>query len=253
MKHIFSMGGIVLSVLCALVAVVIFAAPAAAQETSPQMNRTITVTGTGAAFGEPDIAYFEAGIDVVSENIADATAQSSATIQAITDALIAAGVDTLDIRTAGFNIYREDRMPSMAASSSDPADSQVVAVYHVNNILSVTVRDVSRLGELLNLAITSGANMINTVQYSFSDPAVYEAQARETAMADARTRAEQLAQLAGVQLGEVVSVVEGGNVSLPMFSADFSARAVGGGGNIPVSGGSLAVNVSLQVVFAIAG
>ena len=124
--------------------------------------------------------------------------------------------------------------------------------YHVNNQVNVAVRDVTRLGDVLDKVAAAGANNVYGVSFSVADTTTLQSDARAKAFADAKARAESLAKLAGVSLGEVVSVSEiigGPNV---MYDSPRMAAAAGlGGGGAPIQPGELEVNMSIQVTFAI--
>jgi hypothetical protein len=110
----------------------------------------------------------------------------------------------------------------------------------------VTVRDLPSLGSVLNDAVKAGANNISGVSLSVADQAALEADAREKAVADAKTRAQALAELSGVTLGEVVSVSEVIGGVVPVFD-----RGLGGGGGAPIQPGTIEVRMQVQASFAI--
>ncbi len=206
--------------------------------------RTVSVVGTGTAYGEPDMAIFEAGVNVVSEDVAAANAAANEEMATILEALVGAGVAEHDIRTVGFNIWREERY--------SPEGQPTTPVFRVVNTVRVTVREVDRVGELLGLSIGAGANSIGSVQYTLEDPAQLENAARERAMRTLRDRAERLAGLAGVSLGEVLSISETPDFypmpPVPAFDMDESAVR---GADVPVAAGQLSVTVTLQVTFGL--
>ena len=120
----------------------------------------------------------------------------------------------------------------------------------MNNQVDVTVRDVSKLGDILDKAVASGANSIYGVSFSVDDTSKLEADARSRAITDAKARAASLAQLAGVNLGDVVSISEVIGGTGPIFSPASAAMGLGGGG-APIQPGELSVDMSVQVTFAI--
>jgi uncharacterized protein YggE len=116
--------------------------------------------------------------------------------------------------------------------------------------VNVTVRDVNTLGDVLDKAVAAGANNIYGISFSVDDTTKLQADARAKAVADAKSRAESLAKLAGVTLGDVVSVSEVIGSSVPMYDAPRAAMGMGGGG-APVQPGEMEVSMSIQVTFAI--
>lgn len=211
------------------------------QATTP---RSITVIGQGTAYAAPDIAYMSVGVDVINTDVITAVNDGNTNIQAIIDALTAAGVAPEDIRTEYYNIYREG-----SYGPATPGVEQPPANYHVTNVINVTVRDVTQIGSLLATAVTAGANVVNNISFDISERSALQTDARSAAFADATARATEIAGLVGGTLGEVLSVQEGDAGYYPLASAE---RAQGsGGGSVPIAGGTLSVNVTLTVTFAI--
>ncbi|GIK63399.1 MAG: hypothetical protein BroJett018_11930 [Chloroflexota bacterium] len=211
------------------------------QTTTP---RSITVIGQGTAYSAPDIAYMSVGVDVINTDVITAVNDANTNIQAVIDALQGAGVAAEDIRTEYYNIYREGSYGPVAEGMEQPP-----ANYHVTNVINVTVRDVTQIGNLLATAVTAGANVVNNISFDISERSALQTDARTAAFADATARATELAGLVGATLGEVLSVQEGDGGYYPLASAE---RAQGGGaGNVPIAGGTLSVSVTLTVTFAI--
>jgi uncharacterized protein YggE len=150
-----------------------------------------------------------------------------------------------DIQTSHYGIYFEREPYPLPAREGGPA-LEGQGVYHVSNMLEVTVRDVNLAGDVLDGVVEAGANQVYGVTFTVSDDSKWQSEARKNAVADARARAEELAALTGVTLGEVqiVSEVIGGG-PVPIAYAE---RAMGGGGIAP---GELEMSTQVQVTFAI--
>jgi uncharacterized protein len=202
-----------------------------------QMDSTgITVTGTGISYGEPDMAIVDLGVDTVDADITVANTKTDEVVEALMAVFKKLGIDDKDIRTSYYNVYRE--------TPYTPEGTTGEAVYHVQNIMSITVRDISKVGQLLSDSIAAGANVVNGVQYTLSNPEELAKEARELAMKDALSKAQELATLANVELGDIVMIMDASyNTSVPMPAME--ARAA------PVAAGQLAINVTLNVRFEI--
>jgi len=242
-KWYFLVGGLT---ALAIVAGVILSAIPGVSATSTQASeagapRTITAVGAGSASASPDVATAQIGVETQSSAPEEATLQNEERIKAVVEALKAAGIDPKDIQTTYYNLWAEQRY--------DPEKGQPTGeyVYHVGNGLSVKIRDLSKVGAILSSAVEAGANNISGVSFSIEDTSALEAEAREKAVADAEARAESLARLSGVELGEValVSEVIGGPVTV------FAERAMGGGGGVSIEPGQLEVSMQVQMSFAI--
>lgn len=202
-----------------------------------QAQSGITVTGSGTAYGEPDIAIIELGVNIANEDISTATDEANNSIKQIMDVLRQNGIDSKDIRTSYFNIWTEE-----------PYDGQPLRQYRVNNILRITVRDVSKVGDVLSQALDAGANMVNSIQYAIAETNALAAQARELAMQNARAKAEQLASLSGVSLGAVEMITD--TVAGPNYPEALYEMQVSGS-SPSVSAGQLAISALIQVRYTI--
>ena len=216
-----------------------------AQEASASgaVPRTITVVGQGKVHLKPDIATINVGAEARADVVSAAKAEVDDQIAAITAALKAAGVAEKDIQTSHYGIYFE-REPMPVMSEGLATESQ--GGYVVSTLLQVTIRDVEKAGEVLDAVVQAGANQVYGVTFTVSDESTWESQARAEAMADARSRAQELAGLAGVELGDVLTVSEViGSSPVPALMAE---RAMGGGGIAP---GELELGTQIQVTFAV--
>ena len=211
------------------------------------MDHAISVSGQGIVYGEPDLVVVEMGINVNNKDAAAATAEANGIIDSIRTALAVFDIDNKDIRTSQFNIWPDQRY--------DNSGQPVETTFRVNHILSITVRDTETVGDVLAESINSGANSVQNIRYTFADSKELQKEARAAAMETAREKAQQLADLAGVTLGKVIRIDEGssgGGMPTPMPVARM-AFANEMADSVPVSGGQLAVQVNLFVVYDISG
>ena len=204
----------------------------------------ISVMGTGEVRAEPDIATVSTGVEVRAQSVAEARARAADAANAVVAALLAEGVEEGDIRTVDFYIYPEydyrDETPRVSG-------------YTVSNTVQVTVRDVDRIGELIDAVAAAGGDAVrfNGISFAREDPGALAREARELAIADARAKAEQLAELTGVSLGSVVSVAET-SWAAPLVGLSPGAEfAVQDSAATSIQPGTSAVTVSVQAVWAI--
>lgn len=213
------------------------------------LPRTVTVVGEGSVKIKPNVAYASIGVETLNESIQQATSESTKTMEQIVAALKAAGIAEKDMQTSGFSVW-VDRSRSMEGELTGQA------VYHVTNMVSVTIRDLDKVGEILEKAMGAGANMINSVSFGIDQPEALQKEARQKAAADALAKAQELAALHNAQLGELVSVSEivgsGGGYYASGTDALLGAYRMGmGGGAGPISPGELELALKLQVVYAL--
>lgn len=233
-----SLQRIVIVVMIGLLAA--FAGAAGAQDYPPG---SLTVDGYGQAFGAPDVAIVQLGVQNSSTDVLQAYNSTNSVVESLIAALIDAGIAEADIQTTGLYMYQDTPYnPQTGEPSNEP-------IYRVQNSLNVTVRDVQQVGAVINAGVAAGANNIGGITFSIADPAELEQEARAVAIDNARQRAEQLASLMGVTLGDPTIIVEANDGSSPIFY-DRIQSAMGGGG-APVQEGQLSVAVRVRVTFNI--
>ena len=208
---------------------------------------TLTVSGSGDAAGAPDLAFLRLGVQASDEDVLLAFNSSNETTAAIVDAMLALGIDRVDIRTDGLTLYQDRPYDPY----SDVEDAR--RIYWAENTLGVTLRDVALVGRALGAGVQAGANTIDRLSFSISDSAALEARARELAFADARARAEHLAALSGMRLGQVISISEVSRDTRPAALAyrAYAMEDAGGGGAATVEEGQLNVYVEFRITWAL--
>ncbi|MEZ4865246.1 MAG: SIMPL domain-containing protein [Caldilineaceae bacterium] len=204
--------------------------------------RTITVVGEGKVSIKPDTAQANIGVEVVKPTVKEASAENKQIFETMLAALKEQGIAEKDIQTSGFNIWAE--------RTSDPGSTEMKTLYHVTNNVTVIIRDLDKVGNVLDAAIEAGANNIYGVNFSLDKMDAAQSQAREAAIQNANAKAEELAQLTNVKVGEVVSVSEVIGGGYPM--AAYAMQSGLGGGAAPISPGELQVTLQVQVTYMIA-
>jgi uncharacterized protein YggE len=204
-------------------------------------ERTITVIGHGEVTAKPDALSTTLGVEAKAPTVAEAMRDATARMNAVIAALKGAGVAERDLRTTHLSVGFE-RQPE-AGPEAGPRGS-----YRVTNLVEVKIRDINVASAVLDAAVRAGANDVYGISFAVDDPAIFEMRARKTAMADARMRAESLADWSGVRLGPVLSISETvGAVPRPMF-VGHALRAEGGP---PMEPGELRMTAQVQVVYAL--
>ncbi len=237
---------ILMSALLGLAVLAGCAAPAApTQPASNPPSHTISVTGSGLAYGAPDIAVAQIGVQSRNPEPGAALDDANAKMTAIMAALKGLGIDDKDIQTSNFSVY--------AQQDIDPQTGQAkgTITYIVDNTVSITMRDLTKVGPVLGQVVAAGANNIYGVSYTVADQSKLEAEARDKAMADAKARAEQLAKAAGVTLDQPMTISEYTNGPQPILRADLAQNAAGAAKSVPVSSGQIQVNLQINVTYLI--
>lgn len=221
--------------------------PAAAQAPTQATSRTITVIGAGKVSLKPDVAQAQMGVETFAATVKEATAKNREQMASVLAALKKADVAEKDIQTANYSIYfeRDPNMP-MAGIQEAPASAEPQGRYRVSNMVQVTIRDRDAVAAILDAAVEAGANNIWNVIFMLEDPGAAESEARAKAMENARAKAAELAKLAGLDLGDVISVSE--VIGAMPVTVQYAAGMGGGGGGI--APGEMTYQTQLQVVFA---
>jgi uncharacterized protein len=201
--------------------------------------RTITVSGAGSIAAAPDQVTVRIGVRTEGTEATDTLEQNNQQMNNLLDALRQAGIPAQDIRTEGITL-----MPRFVdrPTPDQPAETQG---FIATNIVQVRVRELEQLGELLDAAVQAGGNLIESINFELSDPQQWHDQALEVAMNDARRKAEQLAALAGTQLGAVWSITETDRFPIAARGVAEMADVAA----VPVEPGLLSVQVQLEVTW----
>lgn len=218
-----------------------------AQSGTTPTQRSITVQGQGKASGAPDVAHINIGVETTGTSAQEALNSNRLQMTALLSKLTEMGIAEKDLQTSNFSIYAERTQPGQLKSDGVSTGNEIIT-YHVSNMVNVTVRDLAKLGDVLDQAVSAGANNVYGVSFEVSDPSTLEAEARSKAIADAKARATDLAKLSDVSVGDVLQVSEVGGVSGPVY-AKASMDSLGGG--TPIQPGELEVSLSVQVTYAI--
>jgi uncharacterized protein YggE len=221
----------------------LLAAPAAAQEKSMP---SITVVGDGLATARPDMAVVGVGVVAQAARARDALAQNAKAMADVIAAAREAGIESKDLETSQISLQPQYSFPPQGSR-----EAPKLVAYEASNTLSVRVRDLGKLGALLDRLVVVGANQIRGIELTVAEPGPLRDKAREAAMKDAARKAALLAEAAGVKIVRLFSVIDEpqGMPRPPMpmrMSADAARVAV------PVEAGEQEIRGRVTAVFEIA-
>ena len=216
-------------------------APLAAQEEPP---RRLVVTGSGEASARPDVAVISAGVVAQADTASAALGENTRAMNRVVEQLRAAGLPPQDLQTAQFAVS-----PLYESRQPDPQTTQRPRIvgYQVSNQVSARVRDIDRLGAILDALVGAGANSIDGLSFDLADPEQVLGEARDAAVADALAKAKRYAAAAGVRLGEIMSIEEGGGYPPPRPMMRAEAMAA----DVPVAPGQTELSASVTITFAL--
>jgi uncharacterized protein YggE len=206
----------------------------------------IWVSGQGEVVAIPDLATLWVGVEAQEDTVAEAQSQAAEAMASVMTALTDNGVADKDIQTQYFSINQVTRWDS-------DKNEEIVIGYQVTNMVTAKIRDMENVGPIIDAVATAGGDLvrINNIAFSVDDPSAYYAEAREEAMADAEAKAEQLADLAGINLGKPTYISEG-TIYPPVVYRDAGmSMAPEESYPTPISPGEIELTLSIQVAYAI--
>ncbi len=226
----------------AIISALLLAMPALAQNSNK--SGTISLQGNGKVVSSPDMAIISSGVVTMAKTARAALSANSAAMGQLFKLFNAANIENRDNFSIQPQYIYSDRRNENGFSKPPR-----ISGYQVSSNVSVKLRNLDKLGSLLDSAVSVGANQINSITFTVNDSAPLVAKARRAAMADAIAKAKLYADAAGVRLGEIVSISEGaGGIVQPRFAA--MALSKGAPGQpVPVAGGELAFSKQVSVVW----
>ncbi|MCB1382893.1 MAG: SIMPL domain-containing protein [Notoacmeibacter sp.] len=231
------------AMLAAALAATLSATPALAEDPVPR----IMVTGTGQAALAPDLAILSLTVMREGETAREALDANNAAMGDVLKAMKAEGIADRDLQTSGFSISPRYVYPK--ASDGGDQTPRIVS-YQVANNLTVRVRDIAKVGTVLDKSVTLGVNQGGSVSFGNDDTTAALAEAREKAMADAIAKAGTLAKAAGVKTGKVLEITENVNFARPEPLARTMAMKAEADA-VPLAAGENTYTVTVNVTFAI--
>jgi hypothetical protein len=204
----------------------------------------IAVSGTGKIAGTPDTLTISFGVTVLADSVTEAVAGAAQSADAVMATLTAAGIADEDIQTANYSIFpRYDHRN----------DTQTLIGYQVNNTVTAKVRDLTAAGTIIDDVATAGGDTVTVsgVSFSIEDNEQLVEAARAAAWNDAKAKAEQLAELAGVTLGSPTSIVETFSTPPVPFAFDEVALSAAADSTTPIAPGTQQVAVTLSVEYSL--
>ncbi len=204
-------------------------------------TNTISVSGKGEVFVKPDIAKISVSVEKEAVSVLEAQNQATEAINKITAFLKESGIEDKDIKTTNYNIYPQyDYLEKTG---------RVFRGYIVGQTLEVKIRKIDEAGKILAGVTQAGANQVGGISFAIDDEEAAKRDARQKAIADAKTKAEQLAKDLGVKIVRLVNFSESGEIPYPYPIYKTEALGVGGGPEIspeiPSGENTVTVNVSL--------
>ena len=222
------------------------ALPAGGNIILSQQNTGIWVVGEGTVSVAPDVANLNLGVEAQAITVTEAQGQAAEAMAAVMTVLDDYGIADKDIQTRRFRIEPVEEWEK---------DKRILIGYQVSNMVTVKVRELDDTGAVIDAVAEAGGDYfrINSISFTVDDPSKYYEELREKAMEDAEAKAEQLAYLAGVDLGKPTYISEGH--IYPPVSYDFYRESgtpvPAPAPTTPISPGETEIRLTVQVVYSI--
>ncbi|WP_421578985.1 SIMPL domain-containing protein [Shinella sp. M31] len=222
---------------------------AKAEDSAKPREATIVVTGEGSAEVAPDMALIDLGVVKDAKTAREALDANNKAMAEILAALKEAGIAERDLQTSGFMINPQYQYPQSSTGENPPP---VLTGFQVTNTVTLRVRDLSKLGEIMDKAVTLGANQGGGIRFTNDKPETAVSAARKKAVENAMAKAKELTDAAGVGLGRVLEISETSYRAEPMpmmraMAKDYAAE----GGAVPLATGENSYSVVVNVTFAL--
>lgn len=238
-----------------------------------QIQSTVSVSGQGEVYKKPDLAVMDFSVVSEAKTVAEAMEDNTEKMNAIVDVTKSLGVEEKDLQTTEFRIYpRYDYVKSTTSSAilrpvDDeeevvevdesyyyPSGKRVLSGYEVTQTLTVKIREgnMEKIGTIINEVTASGANQVGDLRFTLDDPDEAQAEAREKAIEDAKTKAQNLAGQLGVKLVRIINYSDSRYYPVSQVNYATKDMAVGMGGaaesapTIQTGESKITVNVNIS-------
>lgn len=204
--------------------------------------RLVTVNGEGKIVVTPDLAYIDIGVQTKNKDAAVAQQENAKLMTAVVNAIKASGVKAEDIKTTGYNLYQTyDYSPE---KQSDP-------YYVANNTVNVKIKDITKVGQIIDTATTSGANTINSIRFTVADDSKYYQEALKLAMTNAKGKATAIMSTFSLTPGVPHSVSEasyGGSIYYDYYPVKGMGDAAAEM-STPIESGDITITANVTVSY----
>jgi uncharacterized protein YggE len=202
-------------------------------------NGKITVLGYGAISVKPDIAYVSVGVTTQQVDPKSAQSNNAASMDEVLAAIKGLGIEEKDIQTSEYSIYPQQ----------DYQNGNKITGYIVTNMVKVTVRSLDKTAEVLDAAVSAGANAGGGIQFTIADSTAYYEQAMDLAIKNAISKAQAAGKSLKVTVGSPVEIIESSSAYTPTLYGNADMKAVAESVATPIQAGDLSVSAQVTAVF----
>ncbi len=216
-------------------------------------RNTVSVSGTGEIYAKPDLAITAFSVKTEAKTVEGAMSDNTKKMNAVIEAMKGAGVEEKDLKTTNFNISpRYEYVTDYSVDYWPKPQKRVLTGYEITQSIEVKIRDMAKIGDIIQKAVDAGANQAGGLQFTFDDPDGLKNQAREEAIKEAKEKAELLAKQLGVKLTKITNFSEGGYYPPVYYDNAISAKAMGEAEAAPqIETGENKITVNITITYEI--
>ena len=216
-----------------------------------ETKNTITVTDTGTIYTKPDLALADFSVVTEEKTVAEAMSKNTEKMNAVISFMKEQGIEEKDLKTASFNIY--PRYEWYDENQYYPSGKRVLVGYEVRQSLQTKIRDMEKIGQIIEGGTSAGANEVSNLQFTVDNQDELKRQAREEAIKKAKAKAEELAEQLGIKLIKISNFSE--SSLLPVYFETDKALGMGGGEAVPavsqIETGENKIEVTVSISYEI--
>lgn len=215
-----------------------------------ETKNTITVSDKGEVYAKPDLAITTFSVVIEKKTVAEAIKENAKKMNAVIDFIKEQGVEDKDLKTVNFNI--SPRYEWYDTIQFYPQGRRVLVGYEVQQSLEVKIRDMEKIGDIIQGATDAGANEVGDLQFTIDNQDELKKQARGQAIEKAKNKAEELASQLGVRLVRIVNFSESGVI--PYYYGLEKAAGIGGGEEAPapaIETGENKIEITVSITYEI--
>jgi uncharacterized protein YggE len=219
-----------------------------------EAQNTINVSGTGKVYAKPDLVLITLSIISEEKTVDEALSDNTEKTNQVIEFIKGQGIEEKDIKTISFNIYPRYEWRESLEIPPYPQGERVLVGYEVHQSLQVKIRDMEKIGNIIQGATEAGANQISNLQLTIDKEDEFQKEAREQAIEKAKEKAQELASQLGVNLVRITNFQESSvlPVPRPLGLEETISEGMGGGGEVPqIEAGENLIQVSVIVTYEI--
>ena len=218
-----------------------------------ELKNTISITETGEVFAKPDLGIISFSVTNEAKTVDQAMTENTEKMNKVIEAVKDNGVEKKDIKTINFSIYPRYEWERSEIMIYSPSGERYLAGYEITQTIQVKIRDLAKIGDIVQAAADAGANQVGSLSFTIDDEDEVKKEAREQAIDKAKEKAREITRGLGVNLGKVVSFTESGYYPYyPVYDYAESAVAIGKGEETPqIEAGENRITVTVTVTYEI--